>query len=186
MPGLPVYVTPATSTHVVLFHVCMHTALTELLKKAMPAHTPIEGVDSSLNKVLEEHYVGTFLLPLKAVTSSISTHPVFQSGIDVITASMDKAGGFLELHAPLVTIDSDDIPEEGLDDETAPEKKYNMMDGAHRLHALKARNNEEACFLFRVYREYMPARQRIISEGERRVELCTINVDAPVGGTITA
>lgn len=140
----------------------------QLNTTTMPQHSPIIGVDSGLNQALSAHYVGTFKIPLKAVTSSASTHPVSQSGVDMIGASMDKAGGFLELHAPLVTIASDLIPEGGLDAETAAKKSFNIMDGAHRLYVLKARHDEAVCFPFRVYREFLPARQRIISDGEKK------------------
>lgn len=132
----------------------------------MPEHSPIDGVSPDLNGVLAAHYLGTFMLPLEAVTCSVSTHPVSQAGVDAIGASIDQTGGFLDLHAPLVTIDASDIPVDGVNEETASTLAYKMMDGAHRFYALKARNDKAARFPFRVYRAYSHAHEAIISDGE--------------------
>ena len=86
-----------------------------------------------MNERLRDHYVGEYEILLENI--SLDGRLVSGPGVGLLVASINETGGFLPQYAPLVVVDSADIPEEGFNAEIAETTSTRVLDGAVRVTA---------------------------------------------------
>ena len=90
-------------------------------------HAEIAGASAGMNERLRDHYVGEYEILLENI--SLDGRLVSGPGVGLLVASINETGGFLPQHAPLVVIDSADIPEEGFNAEIAETTSTRVSSG---------------------------------------------------------
>ena len=118
-----------------------------------------------MNERLRDHYVGEYEILLENI--SLDGRLVSGPGVGLLVASINETGGFLPQYAPLVVIDSADIPEEGFNAEIAETTSTRVLDGAVRVTACIQKYGGDSLLLCRVYRSFEPAQHEIIAKCEK-------------------
>lgn len=88
-----------------------------------------------LSSLLSETFVGAFTLPLACFVHTTSGRKLREAGVIDLLSDI-KQKGWLSSHTPTVCIVGD-VPEGGLTVENAESYQYRMIDGNHRLAALR-------------------------------------------------
>ena len=93
-----------------------------------------------LASVLKDSRVGTFTLPVSSFIHTTSGRLLRRAGIDDLYADI-KQKGWLKRSLPTVCLVGD-VPEGGLTADNVDSRQYRMIDGNHRLAAIRLLEKE--------------------------------------------
>jgi len=98
----------------------------------MPPSPPADAAD--LAKVLQGSRLGRYQVPLSALSHTTSGRPLHQTGVATLLASIESNGW---LGSPMTACLVGDAPDGELTPDVAHGRQYLMINGNHRLAALK-------------------------------------------------
>ena len=118
-----------------------------------------------LTDVLNEHLCGVYDIPLSQITSTALVRPVNLGGVQRIKNSI-RAKGWLRNHAPAVSLDRHLVPDGQPRPETFDSVCVRVLDGNHRVSALRDLFGADHRIPCRVYWAFDPEISRVVSDGE--------------------
>ena len=101
---------------------------------------PTDADVGGLASVLKDSRAGTFTLPISRFIHTTSGRLLRRAGIDDLYADI-KQKGWLTTSLPTVCLVGD-VPEGGLTADNADSRQYRMIDGNHRLAAIRLLEKE--------------------------------------------
>lgn len=126
-PPHPAHLPPPTAPHPIL----SHTQPQDVVIMPSTKATGLGGV----SHVLSETFVGVFTLPLTSFIHTTSGRKLREAGVNDLISDI-KQKGWLSNQRPTVCLVGD-LPDGGLSVENSGSHQYRMIDGNHRLAALR-------------------------------------------------
>ena len=121
-----------------------------------------------LTDLFDEHLCGTHDIPLSQITCTALVRPVNLGGVERLKNSI-RAKGWLRNHAPAVVLDCHLVPDGQLQPDTFDSVCVRVLDGNHRVSALRELFGADHRVPCRVYWAFDPEISRVVSDGEYTV-----------------
>lgn len=118
--------------------------------------------------LLHEHSCGTFDIPLKSIVCTALVRPVNSGGVERLKSSIQMKG-WLPNHPPAMVLDRDLVAEDRPCNDTFDRVRVRILDGNHRVTALRALFGEDYRVTCNVYWAFDPEIARVISDSEYRI-----------------
>ncbi|CAM9690914.1 unnamed protein product [Sphacelaria rigidula] len=120
------------------------------------------AASDGLAKILQEHFEGLHQMKLGNIACTQMVRAVSDAGVHTVVDSI-RTTGWLDQFAPSIVIPREAVRDgEPLTAEIMRETKGRVLDGYHRVTALKEEFGDEDMFLIRVYREFADRTQEKI------------------------